>query len=344
MPKLSAQASNRLLGLLHDGASKVVASRIPVVSKVLYESSVENTQSALDGLLENQWRFKPVLEAVKDVPASLKPSNVLRWRTPTTLVTAQDLHNCFPLLRERKYWLPHKLAFGVPFYVVKSRSPVTLLPTGSYYLVFPNYNLACVYWLETRGKSLNGLDLDLEFVGMRPDHLKYMLSPWLDPHASPVSDPGLAVGKAPLRVLFEASKLKSQWLDQIAHITSNTAYRPQDYLDKAHDPLYGPLLQLIDVKGRNCTVLVRNLPFNLSKHTLPKLLWDYDFPSNIARSACFKRVVSDPYKQASLMLIRFADPDNAERFVRNFHGRRWEILQLDREKAFYEPLLCEVVD
>lgn len=343
MSKLSTQASNRVLGLLHEGASKAVAPKLPVVSKVLYESSSEGTQSALDGLLDNQWRFKDIHSAIEDIPANLPITNVLRWSTPTTLVSAQDLHNCYPILRERKYWLPHKGAYGVKFHVVRARNPLTLLPTGAYYLVFPNYNLACVYWLETRGKSLNGLDLDLEFTEMRPHNLKFMLSPWLDPRASPVTGAMASVNKTPLHSLFETSKKKSQLLKRIAENVNKPSYKPADYKGDVEDPLYRPLLDLIDVHSRNSTVLLRNLPFNLRSSALPQLLWDYDFPADVARSSCFKSVVCDPYKQANLMLIRFADADNARRFVRNFHGRRWENLR-QSDKAFYEPMLCEVVD
>ena len=48
----------------------------------------------------------------------------------------------------------------------------------------------------------------------------------------------------------------------------------------------------------------------------------------------------------NLTLIRFRDHDNATRFVRSFHGKKWQGSKsgLKEFKRLYEPILCEIVN
>ena len=68
--KLSKGASNRLLNLLYTTTSTEIATKVPIVSKYLYQQDETLTNekpnekakgSILDGLMENEWKQKPFL-------------------------------------------------------------------------------------------------------------------------------------------------------------------------------------------------------------------------------------------------------------------------------------------
>lgn len=352
--KLSKGASNRLLNLLYTTTSTEVATKVPIVSKYLYQQdevsgNEKAKRSILDGLMENEWRQKPLETAIEDLPktsALRKKSNILKFKCQNSFISYNDFYNIYPINRERKYYLSDELRKGIRFKVVKARNPVNLLPTGAYYLIFPNYKHACVYWMETVGKQINGFDLNLEFVGATASELKYMSSPFLD---SSINDLlknhklriEKTVGNTPIQNIFQLSSNKSYIIKQIMDLGKQ---KIENYQNIDVDPLYAPIVALIDTNSRIALVLVRNLPFGLSKHALPKLLWDYELAPLAKFSNCFTTIINDPLNQVHLNLIRFANKENAQRFVRNFHGKKWESVQSEKEKKFYEPILCEIVD
>ena len=356
--KLSKGASNRLLNLLYTTTSTEIATKVPIVSKYLYQQDETLTNekpnekakgSILDGLMENEWKQKPLETAVEDLPktnAARRKSNILKFNCQNSFISYNDFYNIYPINRERKYYLSDELRKGIQFKVVKARNPINLLPTGAYYLIFPNYKHACVYWLETIDKQINGFDLNFEFVGATANELKYMSSPLLDSSINELLHNHKiriekTIGNTPIQNIFQHSPYKSSIITQIMNLEKKKIEN-YEYLDL--DPVYGPIIDLIDTNSRVALVLVRNLPFGLSKHALPKLLWDYELAPLAKFSNCFTTIVNDPINQVHLNLIRFANKDNAQRFVRNFHGRKWESVQSEKEKKFYEPILCEIVD
>lgn len=352
--KLSKGASDRLLNLLYTTTSTEIATKVPIVSKFLYQQDQTDPSSRvggsiLDGLMENEWKQKPIESAVGDLPsvsAVRKKSNILKFNCQNSFISYDDFYNIYPINRERRYYLSDELRKGLKFKAVKARDPTNLLHTGYYYLVFPNYKHACVYWLETMGKQINGVDLNFEFVSATANELKYMSSPLLDSSINDVLNNQKiriekTVGNTPIQNIFKYSQNKTALINQIIALSNE---KRDNYETLDLDPLYGPISDLVDTSNRVALVLVRNLPFGLSKHALPKLLWDYDLAPIPKISNCFTTIVSDPINQVHLNLIRFANRENAQRFVRNFHGRKWESVQSEKEKKLYEPILCEIVD
>lgn len=354
MSKLSKKVSDRLLNLLYTTTSTEVATKVPIVTKFLYEQSDDSIKhrSVLDGLMENEWKQRPITESVDDLPKlelTRNKSNILKFRCQNSYISATDFYNIYPINRERKYLLSNELRKGIRFEVVKARNPLTLLLTGSYYLIFPNYTHACVYWLETLGKNLNGFKLNLEFVNCNSNELKYMSSPYLGDsgdeiphHKNNKHNIGSDIGKQPVQEIFKHNLSKVSIIDQLAQLENNKSTTSLRNLD--HDPNYSLLAKFASLKERHNCVLIRNLPFGLSKHALPKLLWDYDLAFSGDFSKCIKTIINDPIKQSHICLIQFANNTNAKRFVRNFHGKKWESVQSEKEKLVYEPLLCETID
>lgn len=361
MTKLPKKASDRLLNLLYTTTSHEVQSKVPYMSKVLYNlgqvqvtDKQEEHRSILDDLQANDWRQKPASEAVKDLAVLNKnflPTNVLKFKSANSFVQAWDFYNIFPINRERSYLLPSKLRKkGVEFEVVKARDPSTLLYNGSYYLIFPNHILASIYWLETQLKTINGMGVNFEFIKPTESELRYMSSPHLDTKLAGSSELHykshsiLGNGQAvPIRNMFKTSVSKLALIEEI--VSDSKSYEENFQEIEEINPTFHLLKKFIDIESRLNTVLVRNLPFGLSKFALPKLLWDYDLAPLPRVSDCFSIIAKDPLMQISLLMIRFADQENARRFVRSFHGRLWPGgVQNKQEMPMDQPLICEIID
>ncbi|CAH2353303.1 hypothetical protein CLIB1423_10S01948 [[Candida] railenensis] len=334
--KLSKGASDRLLNLLYASSSVEIANKTPLVAKFIHDlpsaSAVDQPQpprSILEDLTSNNWNRKPWSSVASDLPetsATQIRSNILKFKCKNNFISNDTFHNLYPIERERKYQLPTSLVKnGPPFFAIKGRNSLDLQPVGVYYLVFQSFSSAAAYWLETAGKVINGFDFKLEFMELTSKDLNQMSSP----HIS--SSYGEQV-RAPL----------------IDHPHSVKSPKSQS-LAKKEDLTY-PYSLMLDYsmfEARQSMVLVKNLPFGLSKHALPKILWDYDLATSHdtgTHEDCITSVISDPVNQVSLTLIRFADRTNAVRFIRNFHGRKWESIQTKKEKKLYEPILCEILD
>lgn len=351
MPRLPDGAYKRLLGLLYKKAAPELNTKVPMVKRILYDLdlSEESSKSVLDELVENQWRQKPMETAVQDVQqelATIQPTSLLRFSCKNAYVGGDDMQNIFPINRERKYFLELDLRKGIQFSVVKSRNPISLQFTGAYYLIFPNVSQACVYYMETKAKVINGMDLNLEFVRPIDQHLKKMASPFLQRDINSIlahnklEVPSDKVGTAPIEKIFACSDFKLRIISQLRQLEEDRSR----FVGQTADPLYELLTFFVDSNIRNRLVLVKNLPFGISEPALENLLWDYELDNQDDPQSSITRMEVDPVTQSSKTLIKFSDPIDATRFVRNFHGRRWEKMSSRKEKALYEPLLCEIVN
>lgn len=331
--KLSKGASDRLLNLLYATSLVEIANKTPLVAKFIHDlplpSSVDQPQpprSILEDLTSNNWNRKPwslVALDLPETPATQIRSNILKFKCKNNFISNDTFHNLYPIERERKYQLPTSLVKnGPPFFAIKGRNPLDLQPVGVYYLVFQSFSLAAAYWLETAGKVVNGFDFKLEFMELTSKDLNQMSSPHISAlYGEQVQTPLLEHPQQP----------KLQLLVKNVEVSYP----------------YSLLLDYSMFDARQSMVLVKNLPFGLSKHALPKILWDYNLATSHGTGIhpdCITSVISDPVNQVSLTLIRFADRTNAIRFIRNFHGRKWESIQTKKEKKLYEPILCEILD
>ncbi|KAF6071533.1 hypothetical protein FOB64_001263 [Candida albicans] len=94
-------------------------------------------------------------------------------------------------------------------------------------------------------------------------------------------------------------------------------------------------------RRRNNYVLVQNWPFGLSQKYISKLLWNYKLLDIIT-------IKSDIKQQLNIILLKFDNYKDCLRFIRNYHGKKWDHLQLksnnlNKEIIFYQPLLCETL-
>ncbi|ODV64826.1 hypothetical protein HYPBUDRAFT_154156 [Hyphopichia burtonii NRRL Y-1933] len=357
MSKLPKASSDRLLNLLYTATAKEVSNKVPIVTKHLYANQdrpesgeAAGNKSEFETLLQNPYNHKPMIQAMEDMAQidsrSIK-STVLRFRCPSSLLTPNDFYYIYPINRERQYLLNGSLHQGLTFSVVKGRNPTTLMFNGSYYLIFPNYNQACIYWLETKLKYINGFNVNFEFVDITESSLKNLSSPFLKPSyiSSSFASDTLNPNITPIHKIFKESDYHSKVLEEIFKLRKHN-YDPVKYTEKSIDPIFHQLNKFVLPKLRQKLVLVKNLPFNLSKYTLSKLLWNYDLEPLSNQSLCFTTIINDPLVQTRLTLIRFADSLNARRFVRNFHGRKWDNIQFaeKKERKVYDPILCELLE
>ncbi|ODV76975.1 uncharacterized protein CANTADRAFT_321000 [Suhomyces tanzawaensis NRRL Y-17324] len=353
MSRLTKEASQRLANLLYASTSTEVASKVPIVTKHLYGDLNTHIKSALDGLMENEWNQIPTEAALDLVPANAPKSNILQLKCNCSFLTRNDFLNLFPINRERRFLLPQELREGLKFQVVKKRDPLTLTFENAYYLIFPNHLQACIYYMETQHKAVNGLAMDFKFEELSRNKLKYIMSPFLGPDGLNLLQSmkqSNALNKHTIQNPFHEFQTPSQHISTESilkyaplksEILSQLLKLEVDPKSKDVNPNYELLTQLTDASTRANSVLVRNLPFGLSKHTIPRLLWDYD----LVRKSPITTIVNNPVKQTHIQLIRFENSASSERFVRNFHGKKWDTMQHHQdEKKFYEPILCEIVD
>lgn len=359
MPPQGTPSYNRLLNLLHSKTVPEVREKISVVKRVLYEhdsspapsddssGSGSPVTSILDQMMHSLYEQKPMTQAMEMVQNNLPngpKSNVLRLNCPFSHVGRADLHNIYPINKDRQFVLPDPLRKGLKFQVVKARNPISLLFAGSYYLVFPNYNQACVYYLESKGKLLNGFEVDLEFVYPSKNHLKYMGSPILHSKNintiddfAPLSE---KVKHLDCAELFTDSANQLKILTELEKVKRDRS----EFTNTYKDPLYDILEYFMDVPFRYSLVLVHNLPFGITKPSLNQLLWNYEFSTESNPHDSMGILHASPATQVSLALLRFKDETNAARFVRNYHGRAWNKMGKTNVKPLYEPIRCEIVD
>ncbi|EGW35705.1 uncharacterized protein SPAPADRAFT_58906 [Spathaspora passalidarum NRRL Y-27907] len=138
---------------------------------------------------------------------------------------------------------------------------------------------------------------------------------------------------------FEFAKVDEVTLATMSSPLINTGYSkllktiPQHSTDN-----YKLIAELISSDARSKTVKIQNLPFKLPNTTLRKLLHDYTFQR-------LPPITIDVNNETNIQLMRFGDVHQAQRFVRNFHGKKWDKIDKRKpEQQFYEPILCEIVD
>lgn len=349
MAPLGNPAYNQLLNLLHAKTVPEIREKVSVVKRVLYdhESSADSETSVLDDMMHSPWQQKPMsiaMEEVEKMNPKVSKSNVLRLNCPIAQVGRADLHNIYPLNRDRHFALPELMRRGLQFHVVKARNPISLSFMGSYYLVFPNYNQACVYYLESKGKLINGFEIDLDFVYPNKTHLKLMGSPIL--HSKKIDaidgfeDLSETFKQLDCLKLFRGSEPQLKIITELEKIEKDRS----SFVNLNIDPLYDILEYYMDVPTRYNLVVVRNLPFGITKPNLNQLLWNYEFATENNPQDSMGILHSSPATQVTLALMRFKDETNARRFVRNYHGRSWHKMNKSNLKPLYEPIRCEIVD
>ncbi|KAK6199366.1 uncharacterized protein RJT21DRAFT_46345 [Scheffersomyces amazonensis] len=351
-PKLSSQTSQKLMNLLYGAISQEVAvPMLPLITKHLYDnantSTSSSTKSYMDTLIENDWGFKPMHLAVKDLPLRSNAhiqSNILKFDSINSYITKTDFQHIYPKFRERIYSTPYHREDVLPFEVLKSRNPLTLQFQNSYYLIFLNYIQACTYYNEVRGKSINGSILDnFKFVDPNENELKNLISPYYENTSVDLSLITKDGSNLPISTIFQSNN--EEVLSKInglitikSNSTANEWTNDDETIPHAN---YKLLMDLLNADIRSSMVLVRNLPFGLSQHTLPRLLWNYSLVDKYP----IVSIVKNPKKQLSLTLIKFKNGESAQRFYRNFHGRKWDKFQHNSpEKQLYEPILCEIIN
>lgn len=339
-------SQDRLLNLLYKKTVPEIRPRIPAVKRVLYEQPIAPPgKSALDSLMKYLWWQDPMENAMEEITKKIPKipkSNVIELRCKNAFVGKDDLINMFPVAEERQYNLEGDLEKGLEFHVIKARNPVSLLFLGSYYLVFPNYNQACVYYLETQGKHINGLEMDLNFLKITENHLKRMSSPFLH-HPTPIENFDYLsdnYGRVSISDLFQKSPNQLFNLKEILGIPR----KKSKFVSQNVDPMYNILNEYLGKQFRNRLVIVRNLPLGVTGPGLESLLWDYEFENEDNPQASITNLFSNASTHITLALMKFKDHKNAKRFVRNYHGRKWEKVTNRKEKSLYEPILCEIAD
>ncbi|CAH6719433.1 hypothetical protein CLIB1444_02S08460 [[Candida] jaroonii] len=300
--------THRLFDELYDEAVKVSRDRIPILESKLYDTKVP-TKSILDELQINDWRQKPAKDAINDTGNDIQ-TNVLSFNCPNSLLIESDFMNAYPQRIHRRY--NHSID---KLMVIKKRNPMNLMFENTYYLIFPSYLDASVYYMETKNKDLNGFPMKLKFQTLSPI-LPHLTSPFFHVLNDKVDK------KNPFKLVPELQ----QSLQMLKDSDTNDNYKQ--------------LSRFASYQTRKSYVLVKNLPFGLSKFTLQRLLWDYEFPPSLKQHQCFRTVIRDQVKQVNMMLITFKNVDSAKRFIRTFHGQR---LITKGSKRFYEPLYCEIV-
>ncbi|GEQ67085.1 hypothetical protein JCM33374_g748 [Metschnikowia sp. JCM 33374] len=347
MSKGLRNSHDRLLNLLYKKTAQQVKPRVPLVKRVLYENepTVKPMKSALDDLMEYQWKRKPIEKAVEDIYQKIphvQKSNVLRLSCKNAFVGRVDLANIFPVVAERRYRLKGPLEKGLDFHFIKARNPISLSFIAAYYLVFPNFNQACVYYLETLGKQINGLDLNLEFLNPTDNILKRISSPFLE-NPSPIENFDYLsenYGNIPITEIFSKCPTQLKALE----LLSRSSRDRSNFLGSETDPFYNILGTYSGQRFRDRAVIVRNLPFGVTGPALENVLWDYQFENEDNPQASITNLYSNASTQITLALLKFKDSKNAKRFIRNYHGRKWEKVSNRKEKSLYEPILCEIAD
>ncbi|CAN3375181.1 hypothetical protein DIURU_001117 [Diutina rugosa] len=331
--------SKKLLNLLYQATSREVAPKVPMVKAHLFANDEAQlpTKSALDDLMENQWNQKPALEALEHPwVRKNKPSNILHIPCPSSCLTEEDFVDIFPINRERQYRVPHNTKKGLDVKMIKSRHPLTLNFENSYYLVFKNAIEASLYALETHNKALNGFRLKPSFVEPSIHAAKYWVSPWfLEKSPSPLKIKNdifqLPTPKVPISVITRKDDHYRNLLNQLETTTQKVDS------DQIH-PNFDIINTLTHTDRRSRSVIVRNWPFGILPSTTNRLLWDYDVES-------MSPILSDITKNLSVHLITFTNPTMAKRFVRNYHGKKWDPIQWGhKEKPLHEPIQAEIAN
>lgn len=331
--------SKKLLNLLYQATSREVAPKVPMVKAHLFATDGAELPAklALDDLMENQWNQKPAVAAL-DHPWIRKhsPTNVLHIACPSSFLTEEDFVDVFPINRERQYRVPHNTKRGLDVKMIKLRHPLTLAFENLYYLVFNNAIEALLYVLETHNKTINGLRLRPSFVEPLAHVAKHWVLPWFVeklPLPLKIKDDIYLwpTPKIPLSIITRKLDYYRNLLTQL-----DTATQKVDS-DQPH-PNLDIINTITHTDRRRRLVIVRNWPFGILPLTTNRLLWDYDVES-------MAPVLSDITKNLSVHLITFTNPTQAQRFIRNYHGRKWDPIQWGhKEKPLHEPIQVEIAD
>lgn len=323
MSKPTTEATKKLMNLLYSSttsqisASKSIISDVttPKISRMLYNDQEPTT--TIPSTSNIPMTFDNISSKLK-IPSenallSLWPnfrSNILQFKCPNSYITKYDFWKLIPNERNCKY----NLKLNPTFEIIKKRNN-QLDFMNEYYLIFENQLNACVYIKETEGKLINGIKLNFEFIELNKKILESM-------NFKKISDFNKINGILNLN-------------EKVVGVDEDD----KDLMSNIKFDNFEVLKNWLNVDKRENYVIVRNWPFGLNESSVFRLLWNYDLINIID-------VVSDVTNEKRTVLLEFNNFKDANRFIRNYHGRKWDYLQgksnkRHKETIFYQPLLCE---
>lgn len=347
MSKPTLETSKKLINLLYSStASKLpltnkgsIISDIttPTISRILYQdlsSTSGNTDNILDLASPPSPRLKFPTEhkSLRDI--GIVNSNIIRFKCPILYITKNDLVKSLLTLSLGNFKydndndinglrkLPSYYNNNNQFELIKKRDyrintnqPLKFL--GEYYMIFENQLLAnkFIQGSPNNGVIINGMRIHFEIIKLNESILKSM------------------------------SNEKISDFNKINEILS-IINKPENDNGGDGDGDSNDFQILKNWLGggnqnRDNYVLVQNWPFGLSSIYISKLLWNYKLLDII-------NIKTDIKQQLNIVLLKFDNHKDSSRFIRNFHGRKWDHLQLksntiNKEIIFYQPLLCETL-
>ncbi|EMG46970.1 hypothetical protein G210_2762 [Candida maltosa Xu316] len=309
MSKPSLESSKKLLNLLYSSTSKKLSPKKTIITDI--------TTPTISRILYNDQESTTVSDLSLDLSSKLKiaPENALLslWPHFKSNIVRFKCPNSYITKQDMWKLIPpeRNLRYNFrlrPFEMVKKRNGKDMTFMNQYFLVFANQLNAAVYIKETENKVINGITLNFEFVELTKDVLEGMSNPL-------ISD----FGK-----VEEIVNIKEE-----ENLVSDKVFHNFDVLKTWLNP------------ERKNYVIVRNWPFGLNEQQVYKLLWSYRLQGIVD-------VLADVRNEQHVVLLKFSDTKDADRFIRNYHGRKWDIMQgksntRQKELVFYQPLLCETI-
>ncbi|CAK9441392.1 uncharacterized protein LODBEIA_P52600 [Lodderomyces beijingensis] len=322
--KPATETSKRLMNLLYDQtASKL---QLPEVMPQVYsksslyldldkdEDGSTSPSNGDDSWLEfyhsSQSRKIPARDALLKCSPKFQ-SNIMSFQCPNSYITKNDFQNMLP----RKRYQTYNLNPVDDFEVIKKRDDNMLSFQNEYLFIFKNQLSACVYQLETQNKLLNGMPMNLNF------------------------EPIEVITRHLLPKKLQQQPNHSRLVDEIIFLNSSIV--PLDRLEEQFSN-YDLLMDMLRLPEQRRSLLVHNWPFGVKLSTIKQYFRNFGLDPVHPRTV----IESNIARETNIILLHFNKETDALRFMRNFHGRDWSMLQefsSTREKVFYQPLLCETL-
>lgn len=308
MSKPSTEATKKLMNLLYSSTASQISSTKSIISDV-------TTPTISRMLYNDQESTVPTLDKITSKLKMPAENAILSlWPEYKSNIVRFKCPNSYITKHDMWKLLPsernckYNLKLS-PFELIKSRNK-QLEFRNKYYLLFENQLNAAVYIKETEGKIINGIELNFEFMKLSESLLESMSHPKISDFSK----------------INEILQLEE---NESIEISNTKIFDNYKFLKNWLNP------------NRENYVIVRNWPYGLNEGTVYRLLWNYQLINIID-------VVSDIYNENRMVLLQFGNPKDSARFIRNYHGKKWDYLQgksnrRPRETIFYQPLLCESI-
>lgn len=360
MSKPTLETSKKLINLLYSStASKLPSTKgsiisditTPTISRILYQdlSSTGTTDNVLDltsshsslSILKfpNNQTF---LQDSSKQQTTFVNSNIVRFKCPILYITKNDILKSIPTTSSSflgSFNNVNGLKNLNRFELIKKRdyrinTNQALKFLGEYYMIFENQLLANQFINQTTTKPsetetetetdvgvgvgiiMNGMKINFEIIKLNESILKTMSN----------------------EKISDFNKI-NEILSIIDNPNTDTDFNFDVDVDVFQ--ILNNWLNHNSSRRRNNYVLVQNWPFGLSQKYISKLLWNYKLLDIIT-------IKSDIKQQLNIILLKFDNYKDCLRFIRNYHGKKWDHLQLksnnlNKEIIFYQPLLCETL-